>query len=98
MVNRLIALDKRLGICPIGIGECLRRAVRKAVMLAAEDDVKLINGTDQVCAGLEKRTEKVNRTAQSLDFGPFSLKHSCWLVWPYGFLLVSTKNVDCSEH
>ena len=42
MANCLIVLDKCPGIRPIGINECLRCIVGKAVMLAAANDVKSI--------------------------------------------------------
>ena len=57
MANRLIALDKCPGIRPMGIGECPRRVVGKALMLAAGEDVKSICGKDQLCSGVEACTE-----------------------------------------
>ena len=37
MACRLVALDKRPGVRPMGIGEMLRRALAKLIMKAAED-------------------------------------------------------------
>ena len=53
MASRLIALDKCPGVRPIGIGECLRRLMGKAVMLIAGEDVKRVCGADQLSAGIE---------------------------------------------
>ena len=51
VASRLIALDKCLGVKPIGIGETLRRIIGKAVYLATHLDAGLICGSDQLCAG-----------------------------------------------
>ena len=48
----LVALDKRPGVCPVGIGETLRRALAKLVMRAAGDQAKTACGNLQLCAGL----------------------------------------------
>ena len=53
----LVALDKRPGVCPVGIGETLRRALAKLVMRAAGDQAKTACGSLQLCAGLEAGIE-----------------------------------------
>ena len=53
----LVALDKRPGVCPVGIGETLSRARAKLVMRAAGDQAKTACGNLQLCAGLEASIE-----------------------------------------
>ena len=50
---RLVALDKRPEVRPMGIGEMLRRALAKRVMREAGDQAKMACGNLQMCAGLE---------------------------------------------
>ena len=50
---RLVALDKRPGVRPVGIGETLRRALAKLAMRAAGDQAKTACGDLQLCAGIE---------------------------------------------
>ena len=57
MVCRLVALDKRPGVRPVGIGETLRRALTELVMRAAGDQAKTACGNLQLCAGLEAGIE-----------------------------------------
>ena len=49
----LVALDNRLGVRPVGIGETLRRAISNLVMRAAGYQVKTAWGILQLCTGLE---------------------------------------------
>ena len=53
MAFRLVALDKRPGVRPAGIGETLRRALAKLVMRAAGNQAKTVCGNVQLCAGLK---------------------------------------------
>ena len=53
MECHLVALDKWTGVCPVGIGETLRRALAKLVMRAAGDQSKTACGNLKLCAGLE---------------------------------------------
>ena len=57
MACRLVALDKRPGVRPVGIGETLRRTLAKLVMRAAGDQAKTACGNLQLCAGLEAGIE-----------------------------------------
>ncbi|XP_063610335.1 uncharacterized protein LOC134784239 [Penaeus indicus] len=54
---RLIALDKKPGCRPIGIGEVLRRIIGKAIMDVVVDDVKTAVGNLQVCVGQQAGCE-----------------------------------------
>ena len=53
MAFSLVALDKRPGVRPVGIGETLLRALAKLVMRSAGDQAKAACGNLQLCAGLE---------------------------------------------
>ena len=49
--NHLIPLDKNPGVCPIGIGETLRRIIGKSVMTVLKKDIMHAAGVTQICAG-----------------------------------------------
>ena len=51
LASRLIALDKRPGVRPIGVGEVLRRIVAKAVLYITNMDILKAAGDHQLCAG-----------------------------------------------
>ena len=53
----LIALDKRPGVLPVGIGETLRQAIDKLVMRAAGDQAKTECGSIQLYADLKAGIE-----------------------------------------
>ena len=57
MACRLVALDKRPGVRPVGIGETICRALAKLVMRAAGDQTKTAFGNLQLCSGLEAGIE-----------------------------------------
>ena len=57
MACRLVALDKRPGVLPVGIGETLRRALAKLVMRAAGEQAKTACGNLHMCEGLEAGIE-----------------------------------------
>ena len=57
MECRLVALDKRPGVHPVGIGEKLRRALAKLVMRSARDKAKTTCGNLQLCTGLKAGIE-----------------------------------------
>ena len=52
MACRLIALDKRPGLCPTGVCEVARRIVAKAILRAINKDVEEACGFLQKCSGL----------------------------------------------
>ena len=62
MSCRLVALYKSLGVCPVRIGETLRRALAKLVMRAAGDHAKTACGNIQMCAGLKSGIEGATHT------------------------------------
>ena len=53
MACRLVAIDKRPGVRPVGIGETLRRALAKLVMRSAEDQANTSCGNLWLCTGLK---------------------------------------------
>ena len=57
MVCRLVALDKRPRVRPVGIGETLCRALAKLVMRASGDQEKTACGNLQLFAGLKAGIE-----------------------------------------
>ena len=57
MACPLVALDKRPGVRPVGIGETLCRALDKLVVRESGDQAKTACGNLQLCAGLEAGTE-----------------------------------------
>ena len=57
MACRLVALNKRPGVRPVGIGETLRWALTKLVMRAAGGQAKTACGNLQLCAGLKAGIE-----------------------------------------
>ena len=62
MAYHLVALYKRPGVRPVGIGETLCRARTKLVTRAAGDQAKTAWGNLQLCAGLEDGIEGATHT------------------------------------
>jgi len=83
--GRLVGLDKRPGIRPVGIGETLERLGAKCVLLVCGDEAKEACGVDQLCAGLEAGIEGGIHAAKLLW-----QEHAHAEEW--GFLLVDAKN------
>ena len=63
---RLIPVDKKPGVRPIGVCEVLRRVVGKAVMTVVKADVVVATGPVQLCAGIEGGSEAAVNTLQEL--------------------------------
>ena len=59
MACPLVALDKRPGVLPIGIGETLQRYIANLVMRAEGDQARTVCGSLQMCAGLEAGIEEL---------------------------------------
>ena len=57
MSCRLVSLDKRLVVRPVGIGDTLHRDLTKLVLMPEGDQYKLTYGNLQLCAGLEARID-----------------------------------------
>ena len=53
MAFRLVALDKRPGVRPVGIGDTLCWDLPKLVMKAARYKAKTVCGNLQLCKGLD---------------------------------------------
>ena len=63
---RLVALDKRPGVRPIGVGETLRRLISKAVLHVTRDDILKAVGCQQLCAGQEAATKSAILAMRSI--------------------------------
>jgi hypothetical protein len=57
MAGRLVALDKCLGVRPVGIGESWQRLFAKTILLLCRKEAKQACGINQLCAGLESGIE-----------------------------------------
>ena len=76
MSNRLIALDKKPGVRPIGIGQIWQRLMAKTMVPIAGPIATDTCGTDQLCAGLKAGIEGGaaqfwKKMASEPDFGFF---------------------------
>ena len=65
----LVALDKRPGVRPVGIGETLCRDLAKLVMRAAGDRAKMACGNIQLCAGLEASFARDRQSVSPIPTG-----------------------------
>ena len=64
MACRMVALDKRPGVRPVGIGETLCQALAKLVTRAARDQTKMARGNIHMCAGLEAGIKEATHTVK----------------------------------
>ena len=84
MASRLIALDKCPGVCPIRVGEVLRRILGRVMALATGMDVEIECMTDQLCSGLKAGIEGAVHAMRQL------FEENIEDGW--GLLLVDAKN------
>ena len=57
VASRLVSLDKNPDVRPIGIGECSRRIISKAVLSIIRQDILETTGSIKLCAGEESGCE-----------------------------------------
>jgi hypothetical protein len=55
--NRLVALDKKPGVRPIGVSHVLRRVLAKCMVALTKADIEEVCGNEQLCAGASNGTE-----------------------------------------
>ena len=67
---RLIALDKRPGVRPIGVGETSRRIVGRAIVASISDDIQDAAGPLQVCAGHLSECEAAVHAMRQISEAP----------------------------
>ena len=63
---RLIAIDKKPGVRPIGIGEVVRRVVAKAALTVLRPDILEAAGVRQLCAGQTSGVESAVHSIHEL--------------------------------
>ena len=64
MVCRIVALDKYQWVCPVGIGETLRRALTKLFFRTAGDQAKSACRSLKLCTGLEPVIEGITQSVR----------------------------------
>ena len=64
--SRLIALDKKPGVRPIGIGEVIRRVVGKSILNVIKSDIMEVTGCSQLCAGVSSACEAVAQAVREV--------------------------------
>ena len=62
----LVALDKCPGVCPVGIGETIRRIIAKAILRIIGPEIQEAAGSSQLCAGLESGCEAAVHAMQKI--------------------------------
>ena len=65
LASRLIALDKKPGVCPIGVGDTARRIIAKAILLTLKSDILDMTECLQLCAGQTAGCEAAIHAVQS---------------------------------
>ena len=66
----LIALDKRSGVRPIGVGETVRRIIAKVVLSVIKEDIRQAAGSSQLCASQMSGCEAAVHSVQTLFGSP----------------------------
>ena len=64
--SRLIALDKKPGVRPIGIGEVIRRVIGKSILNVIKSDIMEVTGCSQLCAGVSSACEAVAHAVREM--------------------------------
>ena len=85
MSGRQIAIDKKPGVCPVGVGETWRHVFAKCVLKIAGPEAINACQYDQVCANLEAEIDGYIYGVQAIWDAKFSTEN--WV-----FLLVGAKN------
>ena len=91
MSGRLIAVDKQLGIRPVGAGETWQRLMAKCLLRMKGVEAKVACGTTQLAGGLEAGIEVAIHAMRVLW-----KEHTLEEYW--GFLLVDTCNAFYEEN
>ena len=63
---RLIPLDKKPGVQPIGVGDVPRRIIAKAILHVIGDDIQLAAGALQTCSGHDAGSEAAIHVMKSI--------------------------------
>ena len=63
---RLIPLDKKPGVWPIGVGDVPRRIIAKVILHVIGDDIQLAAGALQTCAGHDAGSEAAIHAMKSI--------------------------------
>ena len=73
---RLITLDKKPGVRPIGIGDVSRRIIAKTMLIVIRMDIHLAAGALQICAGHDTGAEATIHAMRAI----FAHENTYWLM------------------
>ena len=91
MSGRLIALDKKPGIKPVGVGETWRHLMVKCLLKVAGPEAKAACGTTQIAGGLEAGIEGAIHAMRVLF-------EEHWEEEDWGYLLIDACNAFNEEN